>query len=556
MPIKCATETGSVKVEAEGGTTPYSYKVLEQNDFRLSPVFDGLTTDDYKFVVKDVNNCYDTASYLLTEPEQLVITGNQLKDEYCGHNDGSISIEIAGGTGGYDTRWSDYQTGESASDLAAGSYQVSVFDENGCLATETYEIKNIPAPVVSIRNIDSTKCYGSADGVAELNVSLGTGAISYLWATDTTDVPYSGKLKAGLQSVVAVDELGCADTTQFTMPQPDSMKIVIAVQNPLCFNDNSGKLTASVSNFKTGLSYIWDNGVDGNENADLYAGTYGVSVTNANGCIAKKNATLVYPAKITIKKVAIDDTKCDHPNGSISVSATGGTGILKFGVNPENMTEARKIEGLQSGNHKLTVIDENQCSIDTTIFVGAKVPPELVINTIDDVRCQGEANGKVSVGVNGGMEPFAYSWNNGNRTTSSTQNGFKVGNHTVLVFDAYGCSDTLSFAINEPDNLVIYEGTIVDPTCFGYSDGQIKADVLGGTRPYSYQWSNNQSVAQATGLPAGSHYLNVTDKNGCKAKKYFSLTNPQPVVVDIPDVIDICSNQTADIDAGYEGSIH
>ena len=556
MPIKCAAETGSVEVEAEGGTTPYSYKVLEQNDFRLSPIFDGLTTDDYKFVVKDVNNCYDTASYLLTEPEQLVITGNQLKDEYCGHSDGSISIEIAGGTGGYDTRWSDYQTGESASDLAAGSYQVSVFDENRCLATETYEIKNIPAPVVSIRNIDSTKCYGSADGVAELNVSLGTGAISYLWATDTTDVPYSGKLKAGLQSVVAVDELGCADTTQFTMPQPDSMKIVIAVQNPLCFNDNSGKLTASVSNFKTGLSYIWDNGVDGNEIADLYAGTYGVSVTNANGCIAKKNATLVYPAKITIKKVAIADTKCDQPNGSVSVSATGGTGILKYGVNPENMAAANKIEGLQSGNHKLTVIDENQCSIDTAIFVGAKVPPELVINTLNDVKCQGEANGKVSVGVNGGMEPFAYSWNNGNRTTSSTQNGFKVGNHTVLVFDAYGCSDTLSFAINEPDNLVIYEGTIVDPTCFGYSDGQIKADVLGGTRPYSYQWSNNQSVAQATGLPAGSHYLNVTDKNGCKAKKYFSLTNPLPVVVDIPDVIDICSNQTADIDAGYEGSFH
>ena len=556
MPIKCAAETGSVEVEAEGGTAPYSYKVLEQTEFRLSPVFDGLTTADYKFVVKDNNNCHDTASYLLTEPEQLVITGSKLKDEYCGHSDGTISVDVEGGTGGYDIRWSDYQTGEMASGLPAGSYMVSVYDENRCLATETYDIKDIPAPVISIKSIDSTKCYGSADGVAELNVSLGTGAIAYHWETETTGVPYSGKLKAGQQSVVAVDELGCADTAQFTMPQPDSMKIEIAVANPLCFNDNSGELTATVSNYKTGLSYKWDNGVAGSENRGLYAGTYGVSVTNANGCVAKKSATLVYPAKITIKKLAIADTKCDQPNGSVTVTATGGTGVLQYGVNQVAVAAANKIEGLPSGNHKLTVVDENQCSIDSTIFVGANVPPVLVINTRDDVKCHGDANGKVSVGVEGGRMPFVYSWDNGDRTTMSTKNGLGVGSHKAYVYDGFGCSDTLDFAIDEPYVLEIYESSSSDPVCYGYSNGQIVAGVMGGTAPYTYQWGDKQNTAKATGLAAGSHYLNVTDKNGCKAKKYFTLSNPQPVVVDIPEVISICSNQTADIDAGHEGSFH
>lgn len=556
MPIKCAAETGSVEVEAEGGTAPYSYKVLEQTEFRLSPVFDGLTTADYKFVVKDNNNCHDTASYQLTEPEQLVITGSKLKDEYCGHSDGTISVDVEGGTGGYDIRWSDYQTGELASGLPAGSYMVSVYDENRCLATETYDIKDIPAPVISIKSIDSTKCYGSADGVAELNVSLGTGAIAYHWETETTGVPYSGKLKAGQQSVVAVDEIGCADTAQFTMPQPDSMKIEIAVANPLCFNDNSGELTAAVSNYKTGLSYKWDNGVAGSENRGLYAGTYGVSVTNANGCVAKKSATLVYPAKITIKKLAIADTKCDQPNGSVTVTATGGTGVLKYGVNMGAVAAANKIEGLPSGNHKLTVVDDNQCSIDTTVHVGANVPPVLVINTRDDVKCHGESNGKVSVGVEGGRTPFVYSWDNGDRTTMSAKNGLGVGSHKVYVFDGFGCSDTLDFAIEEPYELEIYESGSTDPVCYGYSNGQIVAGVMGGTAPYTYQWGDRQSTAKATGLAAGTHYVNVTDKNGCKAKRYFTLSNPQPVVVDIPEVISICSNQTADIDAGHEGSFH
>ena len=556
MPIKCAAETGSVEVEAEGGTAPYSYKVLEQTEFRLSPVFDGLTTADYKFVVKDNNNCHDTASYLLTEPEQLVITGSKLKDEYCGHSDGTISVDVEGGTGGYDIRWSDYQTGEMASGLPAGSYMVSVYDENRCLATETYDIKDIPAPVISIKSIDSTKCYGSADGVAELNVSLGTGAIAYHWETETTGVPYSGKLKAGQQSVVAVDEIGCADTAQFTMPQPDSMKIEIAVANPLCFNDNSGELTATVSNYKMGLSYKWDNGVAGSENRGLYAGTYGVSVTNANGCVAKKSATLVYPAKITIKKLAIADTKCDQPNGSVTVTATGGTGVLKYGVNMGAVAAANKIEGLLSGNHKLTVVDDNQCSIDTTVHVGANVPPVLVINTRDDVKCHGESNGKVSVGVEGGRTPFSYSWDSGDRTTMSAKNGLGVGSHKVYVFDGFGCSDTLDFAIEEPYVLEIYESGSTDPVCYGYSNGQIVAGVMGGTAPYTYQWGDRQSTAKATGLAAGTHYVNVTDKNGCKAKRYFTLSNPQPVVVDIPEVISICSNQTADIDAGHEGSFH
>ena len=555
MPIKCASETGSVIVDAEGGVLPYTYKLLGDSEFGGSPIFDNLASDNYGFVVKDNNNCYDTAYYTLTEPAQLAIVNSQLKDEYCGHNDGSIEIEVEGGTGEYEIEWSAYQTGKSANNLSAGSYRVVVSDDNNCQTTDTFVVVNIPAPSISIKNIDSTRCFGSADGSAELNISFGTGKITYWWATDTTETSYSNKLKAGEQEVIAIDELGCADTAQFAISQPDSAEIAVLVENPLCYNDNSGKLTASVSNYKTDFDFKWSNGIHGNTITDLYAGKYNVSVTNAKGCIATKTAELINPKKIEIQNINITNTKCNEPNGKIELVIMGGTGNLQFKIDDKQQIVST-FENVQTGTHKLMVIDENQCDIDTTIFVGTNEPPKLVINSLEDVKCYNEANGKVSVGVVGGMEPFVYSWNNGNSTTTSTKSGFEVGDYKVRVFDAFGCSDSLTFTIAEPYKMEIYEQNAINPTCYGYSDGQISAGVIGGTMPYTYKWGDKQNTAKATKLAAGSHYLNVTDKNGCKAKKYFTLNNPQPVVVDIPEVISICSNQTADIDAGHEGSFH
>ena len=555
MPIKCASETGSVIVDAEGGVLPYTYKLLGDSEFGGSPIFDNLASDNYGFVVKDNNNCYDTAYYTLTEPAQLAIVNSQLKDEYCGHNDGSIEIEVEGGTGEYEIEWSAYQTGKTANNLSAGSYRVVVSDDNNCQTTDTFVVVNIPAPSISIKNIDSTRCFGSADGSAELNISFGTGKITYWWATDTTETSYSNKLKAGEQEVIAIDELGCTDTAQFAISQPDSAEIAVLVENPLCYNDNSGKLTASVSNYKTDFDFKWSNGIHGNTITDLYAGKYNVSVTNAKGCIAAKTAELINPKKIEIQNINITNTKCNEPNGKIELVIMGGTGNLQFKIDDKQQIVST-FENVQTGTHKLMVIDENQCDIDTTIFVGTNEPPKLVINSLEDVKCYNEANGKVSVGVVGGMEPFVYSWNNGNSTTTSTKSGFEVGDYKVRVFDAFGCSDSLTFTIAEPYKMEIYEQNAINPTCYGYSDGQISAGVIGGTMPYTYKWGDKQNTAKATKLAAGSHYLNVTDKNGCKAKKYFTLNNPQPVVVDIPEVISICSNQTADIDAGHEGSFH
>lgn len=557
LPIKCAGNTGSVEISVEGGTAPYSYKNLDgkNNYFNSYPIFNGLKTDNHAFVVRDNNYCYDTVKHLLIEPEPIVIVGSELKDEYCEHKDGSISIDVAGGTGQYDIEWAIFRKGKTVDGLSAGCYLVYVYDENRCTTNRSFFIYNISAPQISIKEIDSTTCYGGADGSAELDVVWGTGEIKYLWATDTTDNPYSDKLMAGQQNVIAIDELGCADTVQFTVNQPDSAEIAILVENPSCFNDNSGKLTASVTNYKTDFDFKWNNGVSGNTITDLYAGTYDVTVTNAKGCVSTKTAELVYPEKINIQKIKVYDTKCNEPNGKIVLTVNGGTGNLQYSIDSTDAVYSNVFSKLQSQNHLMTVMDENGCKTDTTIFVGANTPPKLVINSFENIKCHDDANGKVSVGVQGGLGPFVYNWNNWFRTTSFIY-GLDVGDYRVQVVDMNGCTDSLGVTITEPYELEIYERDAIDPTCYGYSDGQIMAGVTGGTMPYFYKWGDRQNTALATKLAAGTHYLNVTDNNGCKAEKFFSLANPQPIIVDIPEVIDICSNQTADIDAGNEGSFY
>jgi ELWxxDGT repeat protein len=217
-------------------------------------------------------------------------------------------------------------------------------------------------------------------------------------------------------------------------------------------------------------------------------------------------------------------------NGQINIEATSGTPPFSIewdsgisGFNPQN---------LESGNYSFTVTDAEDVSFSQTITITE--PDALEINTSDliNIDCNGNSNGQISTEVSGGTQAYFFAWSEGSDTETITNLG--VGEYSLSVTDANGCTTTESFTITEPAILEVTNSEITDVDCNGEATGQISTEISGGTEDYTFDWSEGGSdTGTITGLSAGEYSLSVTDANGCTTTENFMLTEPSAIQSEI-----------------------
>ncbi|KPM46546.1 SprB repeat-containing protein, partial [Jiulongibacter sediminis] len=101
-------------------------------------------------------------------------------------NDGAIDLEVSGGSGHYNYSWSNSATTEDLSGLAAGTYSVTVTDDNNCTATASVEITQPDTLIATITSSKKLSCDEAGDGEIDLAVSGGTENYSYSWSNSAT----------------------------------------------------------------------------------------------------------------------------------------------------------------------------------------------------------------------------------------------------------------------------------------------------------------------------------------------------------------------------------
>jgi outer membrane protein OmpA-like peptidoglycan-associated protein len=150
--------------------------------------------------------------------------------------------------------------------------------------------------------------------------------------------------------------------------------------------------------------------------------------------------------------------------------------------------------------------------------VGTKITQtsivEIKLNSVLHINCYGDKKGAINIMVSGGVPPYTYDWSNG----ASTQDiaGLAAGEYYVKVVDSYGCPDSLTVEIKEPEKLDISIDEVADILCFGYPNGGIDVTVSGGVPPYLYSWSDESSSEDLRSATAGEYALLVTDANHCQ----------------------------------------
>jgi gliding motility-associated-like protein len=532
--VSCFEGTdGVATVVASGGSGGYVYQWSTVGG--NIPTINGLATGTYTVTVTDANNCTNTASILVEEPDSITLTSTSFDVSCNGAGDGSITVAATGANGTYSYAWTgSASTTATAGSLSGGIYTATVTDFKGCSNTISDTINENTAIALTVDSIPAL-CNTSADGSAIVVATGGTGTYTYLWdataGSQLTDT--ASNVAAGTYTVTVTDSDGCSNSITATVTSPSAMSSSMTSTAVFCDNSTDGTATITVIGGTPTYTYNWANSNDNSATADsLGVGFQAVTVTDANGCQWADSVQVMGPTPISIALTPTTVTCFGNADGAVSSTVSGGAGGYTYAWNNSVATTAN-LTNISGGNYIVTVTDANGCFDTASTIV---LEPVSLIITLDstDVSCFNGSDGSTTVTALGGTMPFVYFWSPSNQSIPTATN-VSAGWHTVTVTDAVGCSAVDSIFVNQPATGVTTTTSFTPLVCNGDGSGTATVTAIGGSGNYTYAWNTTpaQTTATATGLQAGTYSVTVTDVNGCDYVDAATVTEPTPVVTAI-----------------------
>jgi gliding motility-associated-like protein len=513
--------TGTATVNASNATPPYSYS-WNTTPAQTTATATGLCAGSYTCTVSDLNNCSIQVTFTLTQPPALQVQSSQTNPLCFNQCNGTATVSVSGGTPNYSYSWNTtpVQTTSTATGLCAGSYTCTITDANNCTTTATFTITT-PPQLTSTTSQQNVPCFGFCNGTATVNVSGGTPGYNYSWTPTNQTTQTATGLCAGNYTCVITDANGCTIQRTFTITQPPQLTLSISATSLACNGDCNAIVTTVVGGGTAPYNYSW---APGNQTTPSItgqcAGSYTVTVTDANGCTRTANITINQPTALTLI-TAVNPCSCfGICNGSASGIAGGGTPPYTYTWSPGNQTTAT-ITGQCAGSYTLTVRDNNGCTAQQVVTITQPTQIQLGMN-ITNVTCNSNCDGSATTNVSGGTAPYTYSWMPGNFTTTSISN-LCPGSYTLTVTDANSCSAQQIFLIQQPPplNATISQTTTACNIC----NGTATVTPFGGTPPYTYSWDPTAQTTQtATGLCPGNYTVYITDATGCTTSAVATVT--------------------------------
>ncbi|MFD2042627.1 T9SS type A sorting domain-containing protein, partial [Flavobacterium artemisiae] len=482
--------TGSASVTVSGATAPYTYSWAPAGGTAATAT--GLIAGTYTVTITDGNGCTTTESVTITQPTTaLTASAGAITNVNCfGDTTGSATVNVTGGTGAYTYLWAPSGgTAATASGLAAGTYTVTVTDENLCQTTQNFTISQPAAALSATTATTDVSCFGGSNGTASVTVSGGTSGYTYAWAPSGGTAAIATGLAAGNYAVTITDANGCQLIKNITIGTPAQFSTFIAKTDVSCNGGSNGTATVTATGATAPYTYSWaPAGGTAATATGLAAGTYTVTITDNNGCSITDSVTIGQPTLLTAATTHVDVTCIGRTDGSATVTASGGTSGYTYLWAPSGGTAATAT-GLAAGNYAVTITDANGCQITRSVTISttpdttAPVPDvtnlpditnycsvlssQITIPTASDY-CAGTVTATTTSPLNYTAEgTYVITWNyndgNGNTTTQ---------NQTVKV-------------LASPLNQVTFTGA-------------------------TYTYNGNAQTVQVANLPAGASVVYTT----------------------------------------------
>lgn len=544
-------DDGSAQVNVSGGTAPYG---LLWSNLETTPTINDLSAGWYNVSITDDNGCNILDSVYINEPpcntfNLIVGTTSPL---CAGDETADALLTIANGVGPYDIDWNTGETDVmSINNKGAGTYFVEVIDARGCYAFQSFGISE-PSPLVIGLNATPSTCAGSNNGTIDMSIVGGTFPYYYYnWSNGaaTEDII---NLSPGSYSIEVTDENGCIANASTNLIDPPALDLTYSVTDVTCFEGTDGSINVSPTGGTPPYAFDWSNGATTEDLTGVDFGGYILTLTDANNCNYGSPITINVNEPEVVMAAAID-VDCPIPGSNLAevhVTPTGGSGTfsVSFDGGTTFLPSGDFIESIATGQgHDIIIQDVNGCqSMSNHIDINANV----TIDSVDFDKCYvaGQLDETISVNISGGSGSYQASSDNGFTYNGLNNLDLIVGidnTYSIVAMDDLGCI-SVAYPIVLPSILdytisvtTDYNGQAI--SCSGVKDGELLAEGIGGTGPYSYSWDNGPLTAINSGIGAGTYTVTVTDANGCTISGSETLIEPDPVTIDVlSDIVIDC----------------
>ncbi|MBI2966337.1 MAG: gliding motility-associated C-terminal domain-containing protein [Bacteroidetes bacterium] len=375
---------------------------------------------------------------------------------------------------------------------------------------------------IAIENVSDATCNGDCNGTIISSASGGTAPYTYLWSNGQI-TPTATGLCAGTYAVTVTDFAGVSTTVSDSISEPALLSALISNQtNVSCNGGNDGSVDIAVTGGVSTYTFIWSNSAITEDITGVAAGTYTLTVTDANECTTNQSTAIIQPTAITSSTGSTDAT-CSIPDGSASVTSSGGSGAYIY-IWPDAQTTSTAT-GLTAGAYTVTVTDTVGCTNIATAYVNNTAAPSITLDMASTLNCSYDCNGTAAVSASGGTPPYTFLWNDLSATANDTVVNLCTGTYTVAVTDNAGCLSYLSTTINASAAISVLS-LISNVSCNGDTNGTIDITVAGGVSPYTYNWSDSSITEDISDLSPATYTVTVTDANACTASLTGIVTEP------------------------------
>ncbi|MEL6863447.1 MAG: T9SS type A sorting domain-containing protein [Bacteroidota bacterium] len=525
-------EDGTATALGSGGTAPYEY---EWSNMASGSMIGDLAPGIYEVTVTDANGCTNIDE-IEVFPGDADCTG--LEVELSGTNiscfgagDGTATAIPSGGNGdNYTYLWSDGQETAMAVDLnPIVTHTVTVTDELGCEIVGEITLTQ-PDQLDVDADATAETAFGAGDGTASASGNGGTAPYTYEWSNMEVGETITD-LDPNTYTVTITDANGCTDTDEVIVLAGDidcsGLSLQVTTQDASCFGVNDGTATALAEGGNgTDYTYLWSNSQETATATGLNPGTHFVVVTDELGCQVEEEITIGQPDLLQVDATAMAETAFGANDGTATGMPSGGTAPYTFEWS--NMEMGETITDLEPGIYTVTITDVNGCTdVDEVEVLAGDIDCTgigvEILNT--NVSCFAALDGTATAIPSGGnSDDYIYEWSNGDSTATIT--GLSPNTYFVIVTDELGCEAIGEVSISQPDVLTS-DVNATPETSLGLNDGTATANVMGGTAPYDYEWSNMETGASITDLMPGIYNVTITDANGCSVEDEVEVSEGQ-----------------------------
>jgi SprB repeat len=378
--------------------------------------------------------------------------------------------------------------------------------------------------------------YTTRTWTTSVPASHGSSAVSatnsntYLWSNGATSEDLSG-LAAGTYTVTATTNTGCTATLTTIITAPSSIILNDIVQHVNCFGGNTGAIDITVSGGQTPYTYLWNDGDLNEDRNAILAGTYTITVTDANGCTETGTYSINQPNDITYSTIVTHPSCFGGLDGAIDLTVNGGTPPYTFSWSNGDLTE--DISSQPAGFYFFNIEDANTCVTGGIEFIND--PAQIVINNFSPNN--GGSGVLVVINGSGFTGATSVEFDGVPASSFTVISDFQIdavvppGADTgfVSVFTSPTCFsvsiDTFFYnpAACVPPSL---SALATNASCFGASDGSIDLSVSGGFLPYTFTWSNGANSEDIAGVTAGVYSVIVSDATNCPDTLYVTVGEP------------------------------